>query len=106
MKLEKIRSAVVAGHTLRFAGLLAIGIGIGVAATEMLPEPVAAAANDCNSMRCDSTHFFWFDDVCRYQPGSHCWFVNSEDCVTGRCDPDTVEPCDDPDNQDEECNPN
>ena len=105
MKRENIRRTVVAGgfRTLRLAGLLAIGIGIGVAATEMLPEPVAAASSCSNSMRCDSVGWWWWaEDVCRYSPNSYCWFINPEECSTRHC---SAHPCDDDNREDEECNP-
>ena len=111
MNLKNTRKALVAGgfHTLRFVGLLAIGIGIGVATTEMLPEPVAAAASDCNGLRCESTHFWWWhDDFCEYQPGSHCFFLgNPDQCFTSLCE-DPPDPCedDDPNNDYDDCDQN
>lgn len=87
MRMENLRKAVVAKgvRILRFTGLLAIGIGIGLVTTEMLPEPVAAATEDCNDMRCDTAGWwFWSRDVCEYAANFGCW-LTAEECRGKNC---------------------
>ena len=84
MNLVDVKKTIAAAglRTLRFAGLLAIGITVGALTAEMFPKPVAAAAHPCEMEYCDH-HFplwWWQSDMCRYSDSNtDCTFL-----LTGR----------------------
>ena len=90
MNLVDVKRTVTAARlrTLRFVGLLAIGIAVGALTAEMFPEPVAAAAHPCEMEYCDH-HFplwWWQSDVCRYSDSNtDCTFISRDECVTQSC---------------------
>ena len=98
MRLDDVKRAVTkaGSRTLRFVGLLAIGVAIGAVTTEMFPEPVAAAPHPCENEYCDHPFplWFWQDDVCRFGWGTDCSYISSDECITTSCfdDPNTPDP--------------